>query len=108
MVVDDRSGQLDGFRQWSGIHDLSGTGIDDLAIFLKRSLTRNTEHISNLLPCPAALTSLPNCCGHQRLGPALNIARCAHGFQRLVLTPQNGSGEDAAQLAVQLLGDRHE
>ena len=108
VVIDDRPGQLDGIRKWAGIHDFSVSGIDWLAVSLENGLTGYTEHLADLLPCPARLSCLLHSCGHQRLSPVPNLVRCAHQVERIDLAAQNRGSEDLAELAVKLLTSRSE
>ncbi|MDT5235978.1 MAG: hypothetical protein QOF47_1965 [Mycobacterium sp.] len=107
-IIDDRPGQLVGLRKCTGIHDLSGSRINWLAVTLENGLTGYTEHLADLLPRSARLSRLLHSRGHQRLSPVLNLVRCTHQLERIVLATQNRGSENLAELAVKLLTSHSE
>jgi hypothetical protein len=107
-IIDDRPGQLVGLRQWGGVHDFSRSRINWLAVTLENGLTRYPEHVADLLPRSARVSCLLHGRGHQRLSPVLNLVRCTHQLERIVLATQNRGGEQLAELAVKLLTSRSE
>jgi hypothetical protein len=71
--------------------------INWLAVTLENSLTRYTEHLANLLRRSARLSRLLHSRGHQRLRPVLNLVRCTHQLERIVLATQNRGSENLAE-----------
>jgi hypothetical protein len=108
QIIDDRLGQLVGPRKCTGTHGFSRSRINRLAVTLENRLTRNTEHVTDLLPRSAGLSRLLHSRGHQRLSLVLDLVRSAHQFERIVLVPQNRGSENLAELAVKLLTSHSE
>src|SRR3546814_19005459 len=99
-VVDDGPAQFVGFGKYLGVHDLSCSRIDGLAVALEGGLARYAEHLADLLPRAAPLPRLLHSRGHPRLSRVLHHMRRVPQLERLVLatsTAERREGTDCVR-----------